>query len=248
MQAVIVDDEPNNISNLHLMLSEHCPEIKIVASALNAAEGREAILLHRPALIFLDIQMPGQNGFDLLQSLPAQDFEVIFVTGFDKYGIQAIKFSAIDYLLKPIALADLMTAVARARRKIEEKKQNEQLKNLLLHLRQTDRQEHKIALPSAKEIRFIHPSDIIYCEAKNNYTLFYLQNDEKLTISRPLLEYDQLLEDYGFIRCHNSYLVNRHFIKSILKENGGSLLLENNVQLPVSRQKKEQIRQAMLKR
>ncbi|WP_300604222.1 LytTR family DNA-binding domain-containing protein [Niabella sp.] len=249
MKAIIIDDEPNNVRNLELLLREHCSNVQIIATAMNAHEGREAILRHQPDLVFLDIQMPGQNGFELLQSLPSPAFEVIFVTGFDKYGIQAVKFSAIDYLLKPIVVTELKTAVDKAVSKTETKRKNSQLENLLLLLQQkSSRKDHKIALPSAREIRFVSPADIIYCEAKNNYTVFYLTSQEKLVIARPLYEYDELLEDYDFIRCHNSYLVNRHFIKSILKEDGGSLLLENNVQLPISRQKKEQVRQALLKK
>ncbi|SDC64702.1 LytR/AlgR family response regulator transcription factor [Niabella drilacis] len=249
MKTIIIDDEPNNIRNLELLLQEHCSNVQIIATAMNADEGREAILQHQPDLVFLDIQMPGKNGFELLQSLPSPGFEVIFVTGFDKYGIQAVKFSAIDYLLKPIVVAELKAAVDKAVSKTAARHRNSQLENLLLLLQQkSSRKDHKIALPSAKEIRFVSPADIIYCEAKNNYTIFYLTAGEKLVIAKPLYEYDELLEDYGFIRCHNSYLVNRYFIKSILKEDGGSLLLENDVQLPISRQKKEQIRQTLLRK
>ncbi len=126
MRSIIIDDEPNNIENLRIILQEHCPQLKVVATATNADEEKALISLHQPDLLFLDIQMPNKNGFDLLQSLPAYAFEVIFVTGFDKYGIQAIRFSAIDYLLKPIALADLKTAIERAEKKISEKRQKKE--------------------------------------------------------------------------------------------------------------------------
>lgn len=249
MKAIIIDDEPNNIRNLELLLREHGDNVQIIATAMNAEEGREAIVYHQPDLVFLDIQMPGKNGFELLQSLPDPTFEVIFVTGFDKYGIQAVKFAAIDYLLKPIVVAELKAAVDKAVSKTAIKRRNSQLENLLVLLQQKgNRKDHKIALPSAKETRFVSPGDIIYCEARNNYTVFYLTSEEKLVIAKPLYEYDELLEDYGFIRCHNSYLVNRHFVKSLLREDGGSLLLENNVRIPISRQKKDQVRQALLKK
>lgn len=249
MKAIIIDDEPNNISNLQLILAAHCPVVKVMATAISAGEGREAILLHQPDLIFLDIQMPGENGFELLQSLPRPGFEVIFVTGFDQYGIQAIKFSAIDYLLKPIVVAELEAAVERAGRKITEKNHNNQLENLLNFLQQkNNRDRHKIALPSAREIRFVNPHDIMYCEANNNYTTFYLASGEKLIISKPLFEYDELLGEYGFIRCHNSYLVNSFFVKSMVKENGDSLVLENGHQVPVSRQKRDLVKKALLKK
>lgn len=249
MKAIIIDDEPNNISNLQLMLAAHCAAVKVVDTAINADEGRQAILLHQPDIVFLDIQMPGKNGFELLQSLPNPGFEVIFVTGFDKYGIQAVKFSAIDYLLKPIVTAELIAAVERAVQKTENKKRNNQLENLLAFLQEKNNKgEHKIALPSAKEIRFVNPHDIMYCEANNNYTIFYLASGEKLTISKPLFEYDELLEAYGFIRCHNSYLVNSFFVKSMVKENGDALVLENECQVPVSRQKRDFVKKSLLRR
>jgi len=249
MRSIIIDDEQNNIENLQIILREHCPQVKIVATATNVDEGEKLIQLHQPDLLFLDIQMPDKNGFDLLKSLHHTSFEVIFVTGYDKYGIQAIRFSAIDYLLKPIVLADLKAAIGRAENKISEKKKNEQLENLIQFLQQkNDKQEHRIALPSAKETRFVHPSEIIYCEAKNNYTLFHLQPKEQLLIAKPLYEYEELLNGYGFVRCHNSYLVNKHYVKSMLKEDGGALLMFNDARIPVSRQRRENIKSELLKK
>jgi two-component system LytT family response regulator len=240
VKAIIIDDEPNNIRNLQLLLGEHCLEVECVAAATNANDARSVILLHRPEIVFLDIQMPDENGFELLQSLYDRSFEVVFVTGFDQYGIQAIKFSAIDYLLKPINIHELKDAVEKAGQKIAYKKHNERLENLLEFMQQKDnRKEHKIALASAREIRFVNPADIVYCEASNNYTIFQLHSSEKLTISKPLFEYDELLKDYGFIRCHNSYLVNRNYVKSIIREKGDILLLETGDQVPVSRQKRD---------
>lgn len=249
MRSIIIDDEQNNIDNLQIILREHCKQIKIVATATNADDAKALIQLHQTDLLFLDIQMPHKNGFDLLQSLSGYDFEVIFVTGFDRYGIQAIRFSAIDYLLKPIVLADLKAAVERAEKKIVAKRKNEQLENLIQFLQQkNDKQEHKIALPSAKETRFVRPGEIIYCEAKNNYTLFYLQQNETLLIAKPLFEYEELLNDYSFIRCHNYYLVNKQHVKSFLKEDGGALLMDNNAHVPVSRQRCETVKAALLKK
>jgi two-component system LytT family response regulator len=136
MRAIIIDDERNNISNLQRIIQEHCPAVEVVVTADNAATARELILSHHPDLLFLDIQMPDKNGFELLQSIPHPDFEIIFVTAFDKYGIQAIRFSALDYLLKPVVIADLKAAVERAVHKVQEKKKNQQLDNLLSFLQQ----------------------------------------------------------------------------------------------------------------
>ncbi|HLK29173.1 MAG TPA: LytTR family DNA-binding domain-containing protein [Puia sp.] len=247
-RAIIIDDEQNNIDNLIKLLQKYCPDVIISAAAMNADDGRKIIIEQKPDLIFLDIQMPGKNGFDLLKSLSNHDFEIIFVTAFDKYGIQAVKFAAIDYLLKPINIEELKQAVNKAIGKTKQKKQNLQLENLLQLLQETQqKQEHRIALPTAKEIRFARTEDIIRCESSNNYTSFFLASGEKLIVSKPIYEYEELLSDYGFIRCHQSHLVNKKFIKSLLKEDGGFLLLEDNSQIPVSRQKKDYIKTLLAK-
>ena len=248
IRAVIIDDEQNNIDNLQKLLQKYCPEVIIAATALNAENGKRMIREQTPDLVFLDIQMPGKNGFDLLKSLTNYSFQIIFVTAFDKYGIQAVKFAAIDYLLKPIDIEELKSAVDKAVGKIHQNKQNHQLENLLRLLQQNQqRDEHRIALPAVKEIRFVKTQDIIRCESSNNYTTFFLLNGEKLIVSKPIYEYEELLSDYGFIRCHQSHLVNKKFIKSWVKEDGGYLLLEDNSQLPISRQKKEEIKTLLSK-
>jgi two-component system, LytTR family, response regulator len=244
IQAVIIDDEPNNVANLVQLLGRHCPQVSVAATAYDTLAGQKVIADYRPDLVFLDISMPGQTGFDLLHNLPAIDFDVIFVTAFNQYGIQAVKFSALDYLLKPINPAELRQAVEKAFIRKETKLKNDQLENLLQLLRhQQDREEHRIALPGAKETRFIRPAQVIRCESSNNYTTFYLAGGEKWIVSRPMYEYDELLKDYGFIRCHQSHLVNKKYIRSWVKEDGGYLLLEDNTPIPVSRGKRELIRE-----
>jgi len=243
LRAVLIDDEYNNIDNLSALLKRHCPDITICGIASDAEEGKKVIQEQRPDLVFLDIQMPGKNGFDLLHSLINYDFEIIFITAFDQYGIQAIKFSAIDYLLKPVNIEELKSAVQKAIEKSRLKKQNLQLENLIRLLQhRNEKDEHRIALPTAKETRFVNPHDIIRCESTNNYTSFYFPSSEKLIVSKPIYEYEELLSDYGFIRCHQSHLVNKKYIKSWIKEDGGYLLMEDKSQVPVSRQKKELIR------
>jgi len=248
INAIIVDDEQHNIDNLKNLLSKYCPEVTIVATAQNADEARQIILRENPDLLFLDIQMPRKNGFDLLQSLNNFSFEIIFVTAFDKYGIRAIKFSAIDYVLKPVNIPELKSAIEKATEKINQKKKNLKLENLLQLLEQKHvPEDHRIALPTLKEIRFAKTVDIIRCESSNNYTSFFLIGKEKLIVSKPIYEYEELLTDYGFIRCHQSHLINRIFIRSIIKEDGGYLLLEDNSQIPISRQKKEEIKNLLSK-
>lgn len=247
LTAIIIDDEQNNILNLQLLLQKGCREVLVLATAMNADEGVQIIIQHRPDIVFLDIQMSGKNGFELLQSLPELHFEIIFVTAYDQFGIQAVKWSALDYLLKPINTAELQQAVSKAREKSLLKKQNGQLQNLLSLLQYNNKkEEQRIALPSSKETRFVQVQHIIRCESQNSYTLFYVDNREKILVAKPIYEYDELLADYGFIRCHQSHLVNKRFIKSWLKKDGDFLLLEDGAEVPVSRQKKETVKLRLL--
>jgi len=246
LPAVIIDDEQNNIDNLYELLNEYCPEVSIIATACSAEEGLQLIRQTAPDLVFLDIQMPGKTGFDLLKSLDHYNFEIIFVTAYDQYGIRAIKFAAIDYLLKPVNIEELQTAVKKVIIKRQEKKQNHQLENLLKILQQRPDNNPRIALPLAKETRFVKIDEIIRCESSNNYTTFYFISGEKLVISKPIYEYEDILENYHFIRCHQSHLVNKRFIKSWVKDEGDYLLLEDKTQVPVSRQKKEFVKEKIL--
>ena len=246
VKAVIIDDEQNNIDNLCVLLQKHCPEVVIVATAKDALEGKAIILQQQPDLVFLDIQMPGKNGFELLKSLPTPSFEIIFVTAYDQYGIQAIKFAAIDYLLKPVNTDELKTAVNHVVERSQKKKQNLQLENLMSLLQaQQNKEEHRIALTTLKETRFVYTKEVVRCIASNNYTTFHLTGGEKIIVSKPVYEYEEILGAYGFIRCHQSHLVNKRYIKSWVKEDGGYLLLKDGTQIPVSRNKKEKVRVAL---
>jgi two-component system LytT family response regulator len=244
LRAILIDDEKNNLTNLVQLLKTYCPNVEVVATAIDAAEGKSAILQYHPDLVFLDIQMPGKNGFELLRELQQYDFEVIFVTAYDQYAIQAVRFAAVDYLLKPVNIEELQAAVGRASAKSKDKKKNVQLENLI-QLLQEQKEDHRIALTTMKETRFIRTSEIVRCESSNNYTIFFLAGGEKLTASKPIFEYEELLKGYGFIRCHQSHLVNRKYVKSWVKEDGGYLLLDNGHQVPVSKNKKEVVAWAL---
>lgn len=240
--ALLVDDEKNNLSNLSRLLNLYCPMVHIVGEALDAAEAKTHLLRLNPDLVFLDIQMPGTNGLELLQQLPEPNFELIFVTAHDQYGIQAVKFAAVDYLLKPIDIAELQAAVRKVAERLTVRHKNAQLENLLqlLH-QQKNKDEHRLPLTTLKETRFVQTARIIRCESSNNYCYFFLDSGEKLLVSKPIYEYDPLLAPYGFIRCHQSHLVNKRYIRSWVRENGGFLLLENGDSIPVSRNKKEAV-------
>lgn len=244
LNAILIDDEKNNLANLELLITAYCPGVAIVATAMNAAEGKAAILQCKPDVVFLDIQMPVSSGFDLLRELAAYDFDVIFITAYDQCAIQAIKFAAVDYLLKPIDPQELQLAVDRVVIKQRQHQQNPQLENLLQLLHQ-QKDIHRIALTTLKEIRFIRTMEIIRCESSNNYSIFFLSTGEKLTVSKPIYEYEELLTPYGFIRSHQSHLINTRYVKSLVKENGGYLLLDTGDHVPVSRNKKENVIQAM---
>lgn len=244
INAIIVDDEPININNLKALLTRHCQEIDVIATAVNADEARVNIQELKPDVVFLDIEMPGENGFDLLRSLKDPDFDVVFVTAYDTYGIIAIKFSALDYLLKPINITELKNTVNRIEQSVNTKKQNSRLNNLL-HLldKKYPDESQKIALPTQKETYLVPVKDIIRCESSNNYTTFFLVNGSEYLISKPLYEYDELLSPYGFIRCHQSHLVNKVHVTSILNEDSGYLILNYTIRkIPISRQRKSSIK------
>lgn len=247
IKAIIIDDEQNNIINLQRLLEKYCPEVAITESSTNPNEGIELIKSSQPDLVFLDIQMPEKDGFQVLQELNSYDFEVIFVTAFSQYGIQAIKFSAIDYLLKPIDIEELKKAVAKTSEKLKHKNQNLQLQNLLHHLKESNNSsDHRIAISSLKETRFVYVKNIVRCESENSYTLFYTDEGETIISTIPLYEYDEMLSVYGFIRCHQSHLVNKKHVKSLLKEDNYTLLLYDQIRIPVSRNKKDLVKKALI--
>jgi two-component system LytT family response regulator len=245
MNCIIIDDENNNIENLQNLLATWYPQVNVVATAGTVAEAKTVIESHRPDLLFLDIQLHEESGFDLLKALQTIDFEVVFVTAYDQYGIQAVKFSALDYLLKPISIPELQQAIAKAANKMANKQQNLNVENLLRFIQNSQKDEPKIALPTLQETRYVKVNEIVRCEAANNYTNFILQNGDEILVCKTLKEFTELLKPYQFHRPHQSHLVNFHYVKSLLKEDGGTLLLEDKSKIPISRQNLEGIKKAL---
>jgi len=245
MRAILVDDEAPNLENLKILLNKNCPDIKVVASVSNIGEALTQINLHRPDLLFLDIQMGKTTGFDLLNQLTEKTFEVVFVTAYDHYGIQAVKFAALDYLLKPVDPEELKAAVEKAEIRIKNKIHGEQLNFLLSQIKKSESTIPKIALPQQHEIRYVSVEDIVRCVADNTYTFFFLANGDKVLISKPLKEYSDLLKPHGFVRAHQSHLVNPKFVKSWLKEDGGTLLMESGDKIPVSKPNREMVKEVL---
>jgi len=233
--ALIVDDEPNNRENLARLLAQNCPTINVLGTAASVAEAVNQCKRFQPEVVFLDVEMPGGNGFTLLGKLAPVPFKVIFVTAYDAYALDAIKCSALDYILKPIDKTELINAVE----KLEPKAfQRQQLDNLGAFLQG---EQKKIALSLADEIRLVKLEDIIRIEADNNYCHFWLSNDEEVIVSRHLGHYYDLLKGLGFVRVHQSHLINRTFLDRFIKKDGGYLVLTNGHQVPVSRTQKEQV-------
>ena len=245
IRSIIIDDESNNIDNARALLREYCPAVEVVATAMNAAEGIEVIRDYRPDLVFLDIQMPVQNGFEVLKAFSRIDFEIIFVTAFDQYGIQAIKFSALDYLLKPIDIEELKKAVAKAADALHTRRMSQNIVNLMEYIRMGRKEIPKIALPTQQEILYVRIDEIIRCEASNNYTNFVLENGQTVLVCKTLKEFDELLKPYGFLRPHQSHLVNANCVRSYLREDGGLLLMKDEIKVPIARQKRESIKDAL---
>lgn len=240
IRAIIVEDEYNNRENLLKLLSDYCPSVKVVDICTSALEGRQRIIEHQPDLVFLDIEMPEGDGFSMLESLPQHDFEVIFVTAFTSYAVKAIKFSALDYIVKPIDTMELLKAVDRAAEKIQNKQDNLRMKNLLDN-RQREENKKIIALPMSDKIEFIEITNIIRCESDGNYTIFYLKNGEKLIISKTLKEYEELLSPLHFLRTHQSHLINLNEVKSFIKSDGGYILMKDGSNVSISRQRREMV-------
>lgn len=245
IRALIVDDEANNRENLRLALESYCREVEVIAEADSAVTAMDRIKEVSPDLVFLDIAMPMGSGFDLLEGLPNIDFEIIFVTAYDQYAIRAIKFAAVDYLLKPIDPLELKKAVDRFQSRHLQKNQQGQLEALLHNLQQ---KEKKIALPQSDHIEFVAVNSIIRCRGDRNYTHFFLKDGRELLVSRTLKEYVGLLDDHSFYRVHQSHLVNLNCIQKYRRRDGGILITSDGAQIPVARARKEELIARLMER
>jgi two-component system, LytTR family, response regulator len=239
LTAIIIDDETSSRNSLRQKLANHCPEITIIGECETGEEGIKGIEEKRPDMIFLDVEMPRMNGFTMLQQLANKNFEVVFITAYDHYAIKAIKFSALDYLVKPVEVADLKIAVEKAVQKRTISAGNERLELLLQNL-MNDKKDQRIAIPSMEGLQFVETGNIIYLEAKSNYTCFYLKNNEKITVTKTLKDFEELLPVSIFIRIHHSYIINKNLVEKYIKGEGGQVVMKNGIVLDVARRKKEE--------
>lgn len=245
IKALIVDDESRARNILRILIKKHVPAITTVLLAENAAKAIQLIEEQNPHILFLDIEMPFMDGFGLLSEIEKRNFEVIFTTAFDQYAIKAIRFSALDYLLKPISSEELKTAVDRYLEKRNLKNENGKLfKNFLTNLDHMSEDNPRLAISTQEGVALFETAEIIRCEASNNYTLFYLKNGKRFIASKTLKEYDDILSEYGFFRTHKSHLVNLSFIAHLSSE--GELSLQDGTIVEVSRRKKPLLTKKLL--
>lgn len=239
IDAIIVDDEPGNIRVLKKMLEEYCWDVNITGEASNAEEAFRIIQRAQPELVFLDIEMPYGNAFDLLDRLMPVKFEVIFVTAFNDYTLKAFRYSALDYLLKPVSIEELRLAVHKAAEKLKLKNINVQLSNLLSNLRQSDPGACKLALPNLEGIVFVRFDMITRCEAKGGYTHFFMKDGEKIISSKNIKDYEDILPPTMFMRIHNSHIINLTCIKKYHKGRGGYIEMEDGALIEVASRRKD---------
>lgn len=247
IKSIIVDDEEDGRESLKLVITKFCPEVKIAALCSSADEGIAAINAFKPELVFLDIQMPQKSGFNMLEELGEFDFEVIFVTAFDNYAIKAIKFSALDYLLKPLDVDELQKAVQKAMERIHQKNHKINYQSLMNNIKHTTRKIDRLAIPDSEGIVFEKVDDIIFCEADGNYTTIHLIGKRKIIVSKNLKDFEMMLSDNGFFRIHHAYLVNLKHIRKYVRGEGGYVILAEDHHLDVSRRKKEAFIQVLHK-
>ncbi|MEM9920084.1 MAG: LytTR family DNA-binding domain-containing protein [Bacteroidota bacterium] len=241
IRTTVIDDEKRTARGLCQLLAQVAPDVKILSVEHSIQSGLDAIQKDQPQLVFLDIKMPKGTGFDLLDRLTSIDFDLIFTTAYDHYAIRAIKFSALDYLLKPIDMEELEKAVQKVRQRQETQNQKANIDFLLKSLESSlpSTPFEKIALPSLKGYSFVAVKDIIYCEAEGTYSKVYLTRQKQLLVSRNLKEIESLLAEHTFFRIHRSYLVNMDHLLEYARGEGGQVQLSNGAILPVSQRRKE---------
>jgi two-component system LytT family response regulator len=238
LTAIIIDDEQKGRLALREKLHTYCPQVQLTGEAADAASGLTLIREQNPDIVFLDIEMPHMNGFDMLQQLPNKNFHLVFTTAYDQYAIKAIKYAAFDYLLKPVDIEELRSAVERVAQQTQEP--TDKMLEVLQHNLQGRQPLNKIAIPTLEGLLFFNIADIIHLEAQSNYTVIHFNNHPKLLASRTLKDFEELLPTDTFFRTHNSHMINLNFIKRYIKGDGGQIEMQNGNYVTVSRRKKDE--------
>ena len=238
IKAILVDDELNSLQNLQLKIQEYCPSVKVVAQTQRPEEAIVLIQQHKPDVIFLDIEMPRMSGFKMLEEIPDVDFEIVFITAYNHYAINAIRISAFDYLVKPVSIKDLQHSIERLGH-FAVQKSRERADILKRNLANPKTQEDQIAIPTNDGLEFIQIKQIIRVESSSNYSILILQNGQHLLVTRQLKDFEELLGDYRFYRIHHSHLINLNYIAKYVRGDGGQITMRNGDMVDVSRRKKE---------
>ena len=238
-KAIIIDDVEQARKTLRKDLGAYCPQVEIAGEAGGVVDGVKLIKKLQPDVIFLDIQMQDGSGFDLLELLNEINFKIIFTTASDAHAIKAFRFSAIDYLLKPIDPDELKAAIEKLAEKKPSGKENVEL--LLSNLKEKNKKHTRVALHTQNKIHIVDISDIVRCEADVNYTQFFFRDKTKLLVTKTLKDFDELLSDHGFFRVHQSHLINTHLIKEFIKGDGGYLIMNDGSNVPVSSRKRAEV-------
>ena len=245
LTAIIIDDESSSRNALRQKLINHCADIIVIAECENGEEGIKNIEEKNPDIIFLDVEMPRMNGFTMLQQLHNRNFELIFITAYDHYAIKAIKFSALDYLVKPFEVADLKSAVEKVVQRRNQAHRNDRLELLLQNFMLEKKEQQRIAIPSMEGLQFVNMNDIIYLEAQSNYTIIFLNDSYKITVSKTLNDFEELLPPAVFIRIHHSHIINKNAVEKYIKGEGGQVMMKNGIMLDVARRKKDEFMRAI---
>ncbi len=241
IRAIIIDDEQHCITHLQNLLKEHFSDtVDLMNSYQTLETGIKGIIAQRPDLLFLDVQIGDKTGFDVLRNFTTINFEVIFTTAYEKYAVQAFKFSAIDYLLKPIDIEDLKQGMERLKGKIAKNEMATKLDTLFHNLKDLQGGSKKICVPVLNGYVFLQVNDIIRCQSDINYTTLFLNNKQKIVVAKTLKEFEEMLREYHFFRVHNSHLVNLAYIKAYNKGKGGYITLQDNTEIEVSTRRKDE--------
>jgi two-component system LytT family response regulator len=238
LKAIIIDDEPDCVELLALQLLQHCPTVEVMAQFISPEAGLQAIRSLKPDVVFLDVEMPRLNGFGLLEQLETVDFSLVFVTAYNEFALKAFRFSALDYLLKPLNVAQLKEAVSKAekRQRIDQR----QLDLLRFQLKE-GQVPSKIAIPFQNGVVFVELKELVYCEADSNYTKLFLANGKNYLLSKTLREVQEVLEERNFLRVHRQYLINLDHIKSYHKGEGSYLVMAGDISIPVAKNQKDRL-------
>jgi two-component system LytT family response regulator len=239
LKTVIVDDEKDAVDFINSIIGEYCPGLKVIGKAYDVKDGVQVIKDLKPDLVFLDVEMPHGTGFDLLTQFPEKEFDVVFITAFNHYAIKAIKYSAVDYILKPININEFIEAVNKVMQKRSSSmfRGNENIKALLENLKTGV--PSRLAIPTSDGMEYLNPKDIIRIEADRSYSWFYITGGRKMLVSKNLKEFQDLLSDRHFFRPHNSYLINLKYVKKYIRKEGGYIEMQDGSEIPVSRNRKD---------